>query len=130
MDDRHLDLERWRRIRLPNGRSIEVLSLEQSAEAGERLHVCGCCSSEYVQPLEWSEAGPRHWQVLLRCPECEWSGTGVFSQEAVDRFDAELDRGTAVLMRELKRVAHDNLRDEIDRFAQALHAGLVLPEDF
>jgi hypothetical protein len=120
----------WRRIRLPNGRSIEVLSFEASAEAEENLHVCGRCGSEYVHPVEWSEAGPSHWRVTLRCPECEWSGTGVFSQEAVERFDAELDRGTAVLSRELRRVAHDNLVERIDRFAEALHAGFVLPEDF
>jgi hypothetical protein len=124
------DQDRWRRIRLPNGRSIEVLSFEQSAEAEEHLHICGRCGSDFVHPVQWSETGPRHWQVMLRCPECEWSGTGIFSQDAVDRLDAELDRGIAVLARQLRRMVHDNLAEEIDRFAVALHAGFVLPEDF
>lgn len=122
------DTDRWRRIRLPNGRSIEVLSLEQDAR--DELHLCGRCGSRFVHPVDWSEAGANHWEVLLRCPECEWTGTGVFAQDCVDRFDAELDRGTAVLMRELRRVAHENLSEEIDRFAYALQAGFVLPEDF
>ena len=54
---------------------------------------CGSCGSMLVQPIDWSLIGRTHWRVVLRCPNCEWCGTGVFGQEAVDRFDCELDRG-------------------------------------
>ena len=83
-----------------------------------------------VQPIDWSLVGRTHWRVTLRCPSCEWSGTGVFTQEAVDRFDRELDRG----MRELQSDPHARLagmhggRDRA--FAHALETDLIVPFDF
>ena len=55
---------------------------------------------------------------------------GIFEQELVERFDEELDRGTEALVRDLKRLAHANMEDEIERFTAALEAGHILPEDF
>ena len=40
-----------------------------------------------VYPVEWAEVSPTHWEVLLRCPNCEWNDVGVFDQATVDRFD-------------------------------------------
>jgi hypothetical protein len=68
--------------------------------------------------------------VTLRCPNCEWTGTGVFEQEVVERFDEQLDRGTEALVRDLKRLVQANMEEQIDRFVDALQAGLILPEDF
>ncbi len=139
-----------RRVVLPSGKTIEVVYFDdQLAQttadvaapapgtgAGDRLeeqddlHVCGSCASELVYPVEWDEAGPMHWEVALRCPNCEWSGTGVFTQESVERFDEELDRGTEALVRDLKRLMTANMEDEIERFVTALEGNHVLPEDF
>jgi hypothetical protein len=80
--------------------------------------------------MEWEEAGATHWEVTLRCPNCEWIGAGVFEQETVERFDEELDRGTEALVRDLKRLMTANMEDEIDRFCRALEDDNVLPEDF
>ena len=66
----------------------------------------------------------------LRCPNCEWSGTGVFEQAIVERFDEELDRGTEALVRDLKRMMHANMEDEIERFVAALDADHIVPGDF
>ena len=135
-DNRHY----VRRVVLPSGKTIEVVYFDEApaldavspelAEVGEDLHVCGTCSSDLVYPVEWDEAGATHWEVTLRCPNCEWSGTGIFSQDVVERFDEELDRGTEQLVRDLKRMMQANMEDEIDRFVDALQAGHIIPEDF
>jgi hypothetical protein len=124
-----------RRVVLPSGKTIEVAffpsaqdASEQAAERG--LHVCGRCASELVFPIDWEEAGRTHWEVVLRCPECEWQDTGVFDQAVVDRFDEELDRGTRVLVRDLKHLMHANMEDQVERFVAALHAGHIEPSDF
>lgn len=136
-----------RRVVLPSGKTIEVVYFEdqlvtgnhavpaapageQAALEGDDLHVCGSCQSELVYPVEWSEAGSRHWEVTLRCPNCEWCGTGIFEQEVVDRFDLELDRGTEALVADLKRMMQANMEDEVDRFVAALEADAITPEDF
>jgi hypothetical protein len=135
-DNRHY----VRRVVLPSGKTIEVVYFDETqaldaaspglAEVGEDLHVCGECSSDLVYPVEWDEAGATHWEVTLRCPNCESYGTGVFSQDVVERFDEELDRGTEQLVRDLKRMMHANMEDEIERFVHALEADHIQPDDF
>jgi hypothetical protein len=139
-----------RRVVLPSGKTIEVVYFEDQQAAGvapvggttsstptkthddavDDLHVCGSCASTLVYPTEWEEAGATHWEVTLRCPNCEWTGTGTFEQDLVERFDEELDRGTEALVRDLKRLAHANMEDEIERFTTALTEDHIVPEDF
>lgn len=128
-----------RRVVLPSGKTIEVVYFEDLSVPTEaitahaapaELHVCGACGGGLVHPVDWEEAGPEDWEVDLRCPECEWEHTGVYPQEAVDRFDTELDRGTEAVVRDLRRLMHANMEDEIERFVEALRTGLVVPEDF
>jgi len=126
-----------RRVVLPSGKVIEVVYFgdetipdHQASEPAEYLHVCGTCDSELVYPVDWQEAGATHWEVMLRCPNCEWSGTGVFEQDIVERFDEELDRGTEALVRDLRNLMQANMEDEIERFVSALDAGHIVPEDF
>jgi hypothetical protein len=134
-----------RRVVLPSGKTIEVVYFENEPtgqaprapmptrhDAPEHvdLHLCGTCDSELVYPVEWEEAGATHWEVTLRCPNCEWAGTGVYEQQLVERFDEELDRGTEALVRDLKRLMQANMEDEIERFVTALEGNHVLPEDF
>ena len=54
----------------------------------------------------------------------------MFDQDTVERFDEELDRGTDNLVEDLKRLIRANMEEEIDRFAEALSADHILPEDF
>lgn len=134
-----------RKVVLPSGKTIEIVSFDAQLVDGltekpapakrahtheDELHHCGSCGSDLVYPLDWSEAGAHHWEVTLRCPNCEWVGTGVFASEAVERFDAELDRGTESVIADLRRLMHANMEEDIDRFSAALHAGHVVPEDF
>jgi hypothetical protein len=127
-----------RRVVLPSGKTIEVVYFgdetttptHRAPEPATDLHLCGACESELVYPVDWEEAGDTHWEVTLRCPNCEWTGTGVFEQDTVERFDEELDRGTEALVRDLKNLMQANMEDEIDRFVSALEAGHIVPEDF
>ncbi len=132
-----------RRVVLPSGKTIDVVYFHDEpvvarrgaretpeAEPLKDLHICPSCEAPFVYPTAWREAGLDHWEVELRCPNCEWSGAGIFDQELVERFDQELDRGTAALLRDLQRLVHANMQDEIDRFVAALDAGHVLPMDF
>jgi hypothetical protein len=127
-----------KRVTLPSGESIEVLyfadqpaPVSPSEPSGhEQLHVCADCNSDLVYPTDWQEAGAEHWDVELRCPNCEWRGSGVFHQDVVESFDDELDRGIDVLLADYRALVSSNMEDEIDRFAKALHVGAILPADF
>jgi hypothetical protein len=124
-----------RRVVLPSGRAIEVVYFESPSPSpahapAEDLHICPECERALVYPVEWEEISATHWQVLLRCPSCEWNELGVFDQDTVDRFDGQLDLGTEALIRDLKRLTRANMEDEIERFSQALGVDLILPEDF
>jgi hypothetical protein len=127
------DGQNVKRVALPNGKTIEVVYFHdgpRAVEASPDLHVCPACDSRLVYPVEWAEADTTHWEVVLRCPNCEWAETGIFDQATVERFDEELDRGTDELVDDLRRLVHANMEDEIDRFSEALAKDYVLPEDF
>jgi hypothetical protein len=137
MSHQHHNGQYVRRVVLPSGRSIEVvyyetLPLEPLRDLGtvEDLHVCPECDRALVYPVEWEEVSPTHWEVLLRCPNCEWNELGVYDQHTVDRFDEQLDLGTEALTCDLKRLTRANMEEEIERFTSALDADLILPEDF
>ena len=120
---------------LPGGERLDVAYGDQSqgadaASAPDQLHLCFHCAGELVFPLDWSEEGPRHWRVVLRCPECESRREGVFDQTAVERLDDELDRGSSALLGDLRRMTHANMSEEIDFFVRALDADLIMPGDF
>jgi hypothetical protein len=131
-----------RRVTLPSGRSIEVVYFEPlaaeaagaaaaaSSNPGEELQVCPECDRDLVYPVDWEEASVTHWEVELRCPNCEWSEVGTFDQATVDRFDEHLDLGTEALVKDLRRLVQANMEAEAERFAAALDANAILPEDF
>ena len=102
----------------------------ETAGTPGQLHICFHCAGELVYPLDWSEEGPRHWRIVLRCPECESRREGVFDQTAVERLDDELDRGSSALLGDLRRMTHANMSEEIEFFTRALDADLILPSDF
>jgi hypothetical protein len=103
---------------------------ERAAEPRQDLHVCIVCSSELVFPVRWEESGSENWAVLLHCPNCEVCREGIFDQDTVEAFERELDRGADELARDYARLLHVNMTHEIARFAHALKADAILPEDF
>jgi hypothetical protein len=130
-----------RRVVLPSGRAIEVVYFDSQssgmppkASSPARhtvdLHVCPVCELSLVYPVEWEESSPTHWEVSLRCPNCEWSHVGDYDQDTVDGFDEELDLGTEALVGDLRRLTQANMEEEIERFAEALDANAIWPMDF
>ena len=148
MEHRDERTESVKRVVLPSGKTIEVVLLGPAdgaeapaeverhapehlpAEPRQDLHVCLGCESELVYPVEWEEAGPENWSVLLHCPNCDLHREGVFCQDTVEAFDEELDRGADMLAGDYKRLMRANMAEEIERFVGALNAGAILPEDF
>jgi hypothetical protein len=133
-----------KRVVLPSGKTIEVVYFKDAEAAGaeqgapqapapephQDLHICAACESELVYPLQWEEAGGENWSVVLHCPNCDLYREGVFTQENVEAFDEELDRGGDALARDYKRLMRANMAEEIERFVGALEADAILPEDF
>ena len=141
-----------KRVVLPSGKTIEVVYFKEAdlpqpatepliddipavpqdppAEPHQELHICVDCSSELVYPVQWEESGPVNWSVLLHCPNCDIYREGVFTQETVETFDEELDRGADALARDYKRLMRANMAEEVERFVGALSSDAILPEDF
>ena len=127
-----------KRVTLPSGKTIEVVYFADELPAQPQplsqpqddLHVCLDCDAELVYPVQWEEAGSENWSVVLHCPNCDVYREGVFTQENVELFDEELDRGADSLARDYKRLMRANMADEIERFVGALEAGAICPEDF
>ena len=120
-----------RRIVLPSGRTIEVIRFHDDAvEPARELHICPQCGSDLVQPVSWSETSEEQWELTLECPNCWWSTHGVFDREQIHELEERLDGGLADMLQDLQRLAQANMTDQMERFIAALHADLILPEDF
>lgn len=120
-----------RRIGLPSGRSIEVVRFDDEvASCGDGLHVCPCCDSELVQPIEWAQVSDERLELTLHCPNCNWTSCGSYRQAQVAQLEDRLDEGVAAILRDLRWLTTANMADEIERFAAALAHDLILPEDF
>ncbi len=120
-----------RRIILPSGRTIEVISFHDKPGLGVRqLHVCPACESPLVQPVSWSEAEDGRWDLTLECPNCGWGEIGLFERLQVEMLEDQLDEGLSEMIADLQRLTQANMAAEIERFAAALQANLILPEDF
>ncbi|MBV9194700.1 MAG: hypothetical protein JO168_11200 [Solirubrobacterales bacterium] len=120
-----------RRIVLPSGRSIEVVRfVDPETETERGLHMCPVCDSNLVQPIDWCEASDGRWELVLSCPNCHWSTEGTYTEAQVHNLEDQLDEGLADMLRDLKRLTQANMADHVERFTSALHADLILPEDF
>jgi uncharacterized protein with PIN domain len=126
-----------RKVTLPSGKTIEVISFDDPVSSSNgapsthpELHVCPACASDLVYPVAWEEADRARWEVSLRCPNCEWTVTDVFEEDAIQRFDDTLDRGTEALVTDLRQLTRANMEEDVERFVHAISAGHVLPEDF
>jgi hypothetical protein len=130
-----------RRVVLPSGRAIEVVYFDGrpatpapaaagASRAQTGLHVCPDCRRPLVHPVDWEEASDTDWRVHLRCPNCGWQTIGIFDQATMDRFDEQLDAGTAALLQDLKRLTRANMEEEVERFGAALASDAIWPMDF
>lgn len=96
------------------------------------LDLCQCpkgCANKLCYPMSWRESGGA-WELTIRCPECDWQNTGVYSQRLVDRYDHDLNVGTDRLLGDLELLSERVKQDEVALFRLALEADAILPSDF
>jgi hypothetical protein len=106
------------------------MGFQSKKQSSSGMQGCPYCDSILVQPVNWYKQGDGHWNVELRCPECEWWGRDNYSRAEVDRYGEELDRGDQELIEVLRALVRANMNEEADRFAAALATDSILPEDF
>jgi hypothetical protein len=99
-------------------------------EADRDLSHCPECRSRLVEPTWWETAGPGLWHVWLWCPDCMHSSEGVFSQACAARFDEGLDDATTKMLADLRLLQLASMHEDCERFAGALAADAILPDDF
>ena len=117
-----------RRVVLPSGKTIEVVYFERDPTARRRPGSAGRSTTSTSAPSAPRTSSTRpsgkrpatHWEVTAPLPQLRVGRDGIFDQDVVERFDEDLDRGTEVLVRDLKRLTHANMEDEIERFMRAL----------
>jgi hypothetical protein len=136
-----------KRILLASGKTVEIVYYQpaggEPAQADVRevaaedpaLHVrkielCPDCCGDRVHPTDWTEVEELRWQLALRCPDCEWRHTGVYSPDEVERYDDVLNDATDRLIEELDRVTRENMTEQIDRWRDALDSDGIMPFDF
>ncbi|MGA8805994.1 MAG: hypothetical protein WB866_15000 [Solirubrobacterales bacterium] len=105
------------------------MDFQSKKQSENGMHCCPNCDSILVQPVSWHEQGDG-WNVELRCPECEWSAQSSYSQDEVDRYEDEIDRGDQELMQDLRAIIRANMSEEAERFVTGLATDSILPEDF
>ncbi len=128
---RHNQHHAVRKIVLPSGRSIEVVRFDETTPTETRqLHVCPACSSEMVQPHDWTETADGSWQMTLECPNCGWLESGTYANADVELLEEHLDSGVEEMIDDLRRLSHANMLVDVDRFVAALQHDCILPEDF
>jgi hypothetical protein len=94
-------------------------------------HICRVCRRPFVLPLSVVPLRTYDGYVVeLRCTNCEDSTVALLRQEQLERLDRELDRQTGWIRHQLAEMHLADELERVDRFAAALHAGHVLPEDF
>ena len=94
------------------------------------LHTCLACASDYVYVVEQRSMGLDGRPALLRCPNCGMHRAGVFTPAALEALERRREVGEQELRDELRRLEMEERLDEVERFAAALDADAILPEDF
>jgi hypothetical protein len=95
------------------------------------LHVCTACRRPFIVPVaRFGSAGLSRDRVQLSCDNCGWTEVAAHDHAALEHLDRVLDEQTAQMVAAMELLAISADLDRIDRFAQALHDGHILPEDF
>jgi len=145
---------RTKKIALPGGKVIEIvyfsdpagegapgdeiaeahgadpLALVGADEFGTELHLCPRCEADLVYPVSWEERSGDSWRIERRCPNCEWTHVGEFTQDEVELFDDVLNEGTEDLLVSLRNFARANMEEDIERLIEAIRHDRIHPMDF
>jgi len=105
--------------------------LFDTALGSSDLHLCPTCRQPFVAPREiLGEHDDGHLVVDLECANCGWTAVQLHDSLQLCALDRALDRDSARIAAAADALALSCELERIDRFADALHAGHILPEDF
>jgi hypothetical protein len=95
------------------------------------LHVCTDCHQPFVVPVSVLDVidGER-CVVELHCANCDQASVGVYADAELTALDRELDATTAAMQNAVDLFDAVDEWERVERFVEALHADLILPEDF
>jgi hypothetical protein len=90
--------------------------------------LCDCpeCRSNLVYPIGWKEENDTMIRLERLCPNCEWTGEGIYDYDLLEIYGSELDEADETMKIADLRI----MRDRAHNFGEALQAGNILPEDF
>jgi hypothetical protein len=98
---------------------------------GRDLRQCPTCRRPFVAPLEiLASHDDGNHVVELGCANCGWWAIQLHAGARLSALDEALDRDTAQIEAAARALALTLELERIDLFAEALHAGHILPEDF
>jgi hypothetical protein len=100
------------------------------APAANRLLRCGGCGRSTVCPIDWETAGEGHWWISFRCGECGRRSEHVVTNATAAELDCLLAAQEYRIRREVQRMEHERMAEEVDAFIAALHRDLIAPADF
>lgn len=97
---------------------------------GSGLQQCSACRADCVVPVSWEEAGNQHWQIVLRCPECETYREVVVGNDVAKRYEADLSRGMEEIAAALARSDRARMERDVHALIVALERDLIDAADF
>ena len=97
----------------------------------EPLHQCAGCNRPFVVPVSIVDLVDNDRAVVEHhCTNCGLTVLGVHDDDSLAALDRELDATTKSMWEALELLTYVDELERIDAFAHALHADLILPEDF
>src|SRR5688500_19386934 len=94
------------------------------------LRTCPACRSRLACPIAWEPHDDSHWDIDLRCGDCEHRWQLVIDDRRAARYDVELDDDLAFMKRTLRRLELDRMAAEVETFVSALARDLIEPADY
>ena len=106
-------------------------SLPTETQPAAHPHLCRVCDRPFLLPVSIVPlVSADGYVVELLCSNCEDTTVALLDEERMERLDRELDRQTGRIRHALAEMRLADELDRVDRFAAALDAGHILPEDF
>ena len=94
------------------------------------LRACPSCGSRLACPVAWEPRDDSHWDIDLRCGDCDHRWQLVIDDRRAARYDVELDDDLLTMKGTLRRLELERMAVEVETFVIALARDLIDPADF
>jgi hypothetical protein len=107
------------------------LTQHTHATGASGLETCTACGRPFVVPIALLDLVDEGLYLLaLHCKNCDGLFTGVVEDAELEALEHANDVAVAEMESALEIVSVARFIDDLDGFARALEADVVLPEDF